>query len=108
MSLYGKYIKEREGKEIIENDYGFASYSVTPDGIYVENIYILPTFRKSGIAVDLEKQIIEIIKQKGLKYLYSSVAINTPDCSANLARLIKHGARLHSAANNLIFCVKEV
>lgn len=107
-SHYAKFIKERENKEILENDYGFASYQFTPDGVYIENVYILPPFRKSGIAVDFEKEITKIALEKGYKYLYSSVAINTPDCSENLCRMIKHGAKLHSVSGNAIFVSKSI
>lgn len=107
-SHYGKFIKEREGKEIIENDYGFCSYSLTPDGIYIENIFILQPFRKSGLAVEFEREVTKIAKEKGLKYLYSSVATNTVGATNNLNTMINHGARLHSANNSIIFVVKDV
>lgn len=108
MSLFGQYIKERVNKEIVENDYGFATYQFVNDGIYIEDVYISPAFRKSGMAVEFEQEITKIAKERGLNKLYTSVAVGTPDCSENLARLIKHGSKLNSANNNTIYVVKEI
>lgn len=108
MSLYASYIKERLGKHIIESDYGFATYSFTPDGIYIEDVFVSQAFRKSGLAVEFEVEITKIAKEKGLSRLYTSVAVDTPDCSENLARLIKHGAKLKLAKDNTIYVVKEI
>ncbi len=50
MSLYGEYIKELQGKDILENENGFATYYPFQDGMYIENIYVRPAFRNPGSA----------------------------------------------------------
>ena len=77
MSLYAKYIKEKEGKKIIENDKGFATYSFSEDAhgkyCYIEDIYVLPAFRKSGVAGSLADRIMKEAKGKGCVIVYGSV-----------------------------------
>jgi GNAT superfamily N-acetyltransferase len=107
-SLYGQYIKERLNKEILETDYGFVTYSFTPDGIYAEDLYILPKFRKSKLAADFHEQLVKIAKDKGLKYIYTSILIGTPSCDKNLSLLMKNGAKIHSASSNTIYLSKEI
>jgi predicted GNAT family acetyltransferase len=51
MKLWAKYIKEREGKEIIEHDYGFAVYKINEEKTcYIEHIYVDDDFRGKGLA----------------------------------------------------------
>lgn len=107
-SLYGQYIKERLNKNIIETDYGFVTYSFTPDGIYAEDLYISPAFRKSKLAADFHEQLVQIAKEKSLKYIYSSILIGTPNCDKNLSLLMKNGAKIHSTSNNMIYLSKEI
>lgn len=108
MSLYGQYLKEREGFEIIENDYGFASYKCIGQECYLRDLYVVPNKRKSHVASDLADQICEIGKQNGCKYLSGSVSPEDPNATRNIQVLIAYGMRLVRSTNDLLWFIKEL
>ena len=108
MSLYAKYIQERDGKHIIEDDRGFVVYSFRQDAVYVEDIYILPEFRHSGLAREMTDQVAVIAKEKGLKKLLGSVVVGNSHTEYNLIGYIKYGFKVDSCSNNFILLTKEI
>lgn len=110
MSLFADYIKEREGKNVIENDHGFASYSINKQtGVcYVQDIYVIPEKRSSGLALQMVNHIVEIAKRDGCKHLMGSVAPSAKNSQNSLRLLIEYGLRLHSSHDNIIFFIKDL
>lgn len=108
VSLYADYIKEREGKEIVENSKGFATYSLQGDGYYIEDIFVKPEHRKEGVAAQLADIIAEIAISKGVKKLYGSVCPFTAGSTTSIKVLIAYGFKLHSAQTNMIYLVKDI
>lgn len=78
MNLYAAYLKEREGLEILELDHGFATYKLRPDGCYIQDIYVIPAFRKEGIASLIADEISRIAKQAGHHVLIGSIDERSP------------------------------
>lgn len=74
MSLYAEYLEERGVRKIIENEYGFATYSPYKNGICIEDIYVKPLFRQTGIGSDFHESIIKFAKEQGHKKIYTCVA----------------------------------
>lgn len=107
-SLFGQYIKERTNREIIENHIGFATYVVEKDSIYIEDVFVIPSYRKSRVASDFVNQIAQIAKDKGIKKLYTSVVPTANGSTISLVACVKYGFKLDSSANNFILFVKEI
>lgn len=108
MSLYGQYIKEREGKDIVECEDGFATYLIAGEECYIENLYVVPEKRRTHLATQLADQIAIIAKERGCKYLTGSVAPNTKNATSNIIVLISYGMRLLRSTPNLIYFGKEL
>lgn len=108
MSLYADYIKERENKETVESELGFATYSFIKDGAYIVDIYVKPEYRKSHVASDLANQVTEIAKKKGLKKLFGSVVPSANGSTASLKALFSYGFKLVNSANDFIWLEKEI
>lgn len=108
MSLFGDYIKEREDKEIIEDSFGFATYSFLADGIYIIDIYVAPDYRKSNVASKYADKIADIAKSKGLNKLYGSVCPAAKGSDASLKVLQAYGFKLDSLSNGLIVMKKDI
>ena len=109
MSLYGKFIKEREGKEIVEDHRGFATYSfLDADRVYIENIYIAEDYRQTGVASEFYDQIASIAKAKGCTKLLGSVCPLTAGATTSVKILLACNFELDSSINNLIFFIKSL
>ncbi len=107
-SLYAHYIAEREGKQILERPEGFATYSINAPECYIEDIYVLPEHRKSGVAAKLADVIAEEAKARGCTYLLGTVMPSAQGSTASLKVLLAYGFKLAKAETNAIYMVKEL
>lgn len=108
MSLFGDYIRERENKEIVENEHGFATYFYIPTGVYIQDIYIDKDHRHSGLASMFADSIAAKAKERGVSKMYGSVMPTANGSTESLKVLLAYGFRLESATNNAIIMVKEI
>lgn len=110
LSMYGKYIYEREGKSILEVPEGFATYVYLNDikAVYVEDIYVLPEHRRSRAAWSMLDRITVIATQKGYNTLVGSVRPTANGSTESLKASIAYGFKIHSCDGNLIWFKKEI
>lgn len=108
MSLYSRYITERTGKEIIENEKGFVVYSFNEDSVYIEDIFIEADFRKQGYAAVLADMVSDRAKAKGIRKMFGSVVPTTKNSTTSVQVLIAYGMKLYSSTNNFILFQKEI
>ena len=107
-SLYAKYKKERENKETLENDYGFCIYEETPLGIYIEDLYVLPEVRKSGIASNFANEVKEIAKSKGLTYLFTSADKKALGWETSVKAIESYGFKLIKQEGTVLWYRREI
>jgi GNAT superfamily N-acetyltransferase len=108
MSLYGDYIKEREGKKIIEEDYGFVTYQIFGDQVYIEDMFIEKQCRRSGLAFQLADDVREKAKEHGCKKMLTSVVPSANGSTESVKVILAYGFRLMSAQDNFIMFEMEI
>lgn len=108
MSVYAEYLKEREGKEVVENDNGFLSYRIFNDYVYIVDIYVVPEKRKTGLAKFWADQVCEIAKAKGAKTLVGSVDVRANGATESLKVLLAYGMRVDSIDGQMIYFKKDL
>ena len=110
MSLYGRYIREREdGHMLEENDY-FVIYLFQKEGIYVRDIYVIPEKRNTGLIKKAHNKIVEITKANDLRYIYGSVNIDTAGPEISMQLMFSLGFRVFKLDERLsmIYLVKDL
>lgn len=108
-SLFAEYIKEREGKQIIESDKGFATFKVFDNKeCYLESIYVKPEYRETGLATDMANEISEIAKEHGCTSLIGSVCIDDVAVTKNMKVLLAYNMQIYKIVGNLIFLKKDL
>lgn len=107
MSLFGQYVREL-GKEIVEDDRGFATFYEFGDGIYIEDIYVIPEFRNENVASQMADLIVCVAKERGLTKLYGTVKPTNKGSTVSLKVLLGYGFKLESSINDAIGFVKEI
>lgn len=109
MSLYKEYIKEREDKDIIESDSGFATYKIFNNGeCYLQDIYVVPNKRKSGLASEMADQVVDIAKENGCHTLLGSVCVDGNEPTRNLKVFLNYGMQVQKIIGNMIFLTKNI
>lgn len=107
-SLLAQYIQEGKGKSTLESDKGFAIYSFVNDGCYIEEIFILKEYRKTGEASRLTDQIVEIARQKGCKKLLGSIIPSTSVATNSIRAMIAYGFKVTGSISNFIYLEKDL
>jgi GNAT superfamily N-acetyltransferase len=109
MSLFKDYLYEREGKEIIETDKGFITFKIFKNGeCYIQDIFIIPEERHTGLAFKMRDDVINIAKERGCHTLIGSVSIDTESASRNLKILLNDGWTIHAVNGTAIFVHKKL
>lgn len=112
-SLYSQYIFEREGKQILEVEEGFAVYSFLTDtqgvwAVYIEDIFVVRGSREAGVAASIADSVADKAIQAGCKRMYGSVAPKANNSTASLKVLLAYGFQLDSCTSDLILFKKEL
>lgn len=108
MSLYAEYKLEREGKYTIENEYGFLTYQIDGESIYIENIFVTEKYRLKGIGAQLADEAIKCGKEKCCVKAIGSVVPNTNGATESIAAMLAYGFKLQASANNFIWLEKDI
>lgn len=108
MSLYGKYIQERLGKFIVEEEWGFATFSIGPTGCYLEDIFVDALFRGENRSFELADRVAEEAKAKGCKILWGSVVPSAKGATISMNVLLSYGFEVDSATDNFVVLRKEI
>ena len=107
-SLFAQYILEREGKQIVEDEFGFATYLFTPDYCYIEDIFVVSEHRKGGHAARYADEITNIAKKAGKRKLLGSVSLQAAKPESSMKVLLAYGFRPINTDKNMIYFEKEI
>ncbi len=108
MSKWAQYLKERENVDSIENDYGFATFIIGGDEVYLKDIWVEKQFRQLDEASKLADRVAAIAKERGCKYMTGTVCPKANNSTASLKVLLGYGMELVSATENLIIFKKDL
>lgn len=109
MSLFGDYIKERTDKNIIEDDRGFATFKIFDNGeCYLEDIYVVPAFRKTHVATEMADRVCEIAKEHGCDTLVGSVCVDDKNATKNMKVFLAYGMNIYKNVGTLTFLKKDL
>lgn len=109
MSLWADYVKEREGLDVLEKDYGFVCYKFfLPDECFVQAIYIRPQDRKNGIGTQLAKELEEMAREKGCKIMTCKIDHLEMNATLSLQAILSYGFKVIAADKQVIYLAKEM
>lgn len=110
MELLKMYLEERmDNKSLIYyEDSGFATYILTDEYVYIEDIFVIKAQRKSNLATIIADEIAEIGINNGCTYMLGSVVPSTKGADMSIKVLQAYGMTLESSDNNMIWFRKEL
>lgn len=109
MSMWANYLREKSNDQILETEKGFATYRyVDEKTVYIIDLYILPDFRQSHVAVSLADTIVDEARKKGCNKLLGSVVPSAKNSTTSLRVLLGYGMSLESSSTDFIVFKKEI
>lgn len=112
--MYARYLREREGKEIMEHEHGFTiyGYNCVPGidfpHVYIQDNYVEPAHRKKGIAKQMADKICAQAKAGGFRVLLGSVDGNAKGAHESMLVLLAYGMKLHAISGTTAWFTKEI
>lgn len=108
MSHYANYLKERQGKEYVEDEYGFYVYYFHEDFLFIEDLYVSPEHRHKGVAQRYSKELARITLESGRYKMVCNIIPSTNGASYMAGNLIENGFKLDSSGDDIIYFIKEI
>lgn len=108
MDMYWQYVKEREGLEVLLCGRSFALYRLEKDCIYVQDIWVEPVLRNTGVGRKLLKMAEDIGNQHGKSIIMGSCDPAGNNSTGSLKALLATGFELSHVHNGLVYLVKPI
>jgi GNAT superfamily N-acetyltransferase len=94
MSYWKQYWEETKGWETLEFEFGFATYEVQEDCIYIHHAYVRPDVRDKGVGKKLMFEVSKVAKKHGKLMLRNAVDLHTFTANKNLLRYLHNGCKV--------------
>lgn len=107
-SLYAQYSKERSDVDIYEDECGFFSYKRMEDGIYLEDMYIIPERRGEKLSLRYISILEQICISNGISKIFSTIDCEANNFNHSLLAALHRGFKVLSADQNIIYIIKEI
>jgi hypothetical protein len=107
LNLYAQYIKEREDREIIVLEHGFATYKkLNPETYYLVDMFVEKVYRRTNIAWDLNNIICDIAKKDGALNIITSICTDAAGVTESMAVILAGGFKYSSTSGNMLYFIK--
>lgn len=107
--MYAQYLTERTQDKIIEFQDGFATYRyLSPEQVYIIDIFVIPESRQMGIATMLVDKICDEAKTRGCTSVIGTVNPSANGAHVSILMHIAYGAKVHAVQGELIVFKKEL
>lgn len=87
---------------------GFATYHLNKDECYIEDLYVIPSKRKSGAASDMADSIAAIARDCGIKVLTCSVNLTARGKEAAMKTILAYGFSPVATSGENVYFSKEI
>lgn len=109
MSLWADYIKEREGYETLENDRGFLTYKVLPDGhIFVRDMFVRKADRGHGWGHELFLELVGVATSLKVPRIMCQVDLRTAGATQSLGVILSRDFKIVNAEHQVILLVLDL
>ncbi len=105
---YAKYIREREGFEVLETDLSFVCYKINGNECFVSHCYTSKEHRQSKSMTNLLAELTGLAKSRDCDRITSSIDLRDQNASLTLLVALKFGFRLKFAETGIIIIEKTI
>lgn len=113
MNLYKQYIEETTDTQMLETEYGFATYTTMFNeggyfDCYIEDIYVIPEARKTHKASAMADEIAKAALKQGCHRLLGSINLKINDPTRSMKVLLAYGFKVLNAGEGFIWFEKKL
>lgn len=108
MSLWSDCIAERQGHRVIEEPFGFIEFHIVDKICIVDDLYVVPTERRKGLAWGLADRVSVIAKAAGCTHLWSGIYADSLTANDALRANLAYGFEWKGIDGGRIILLKEL
>lgn len=108
MSMWARYRTEFGNSIFVEKDFGFFSYSILPDCIFLEDVWIEPDKRKSGLSKGLYLELENVARQNGKHFILARITLDSKVIPGNIKFALAMDFVPFKAHNNDLWFRRDV
>ncbi|MGZ3770060.1 MAG: hypothetical protein ACXVCP_00390 [Bdellovibrio sp.] len=107
-NLYVKYIKEREGAEILSNENGFASYKINEKELFIINMFIDKQKRSTGLFRKMINELSNIALLNKCECLSANIHLWDNGANKTLMSALHLDFKVTRAESGILLIVKDL
>lgn len=107
-SLWARYIEELRDTRFIEKEWGFISYSIMENCIYLEDVYVIPERRREKLAVQLVEEAEAIGVLAGKTWSMAVIQMDNNFHDESLQAHLQVGFKSYLCENNKIWLKRPI
>jgi predicted GNAT superfamily acetyltransferase len=107
-TLYARYIFEREGIQIIENEVGFVTYKINETECFLANIYVDSSKRTNGEARSLLSKLEDIATVHNCQHITANIDLRDKNASSTMLAALKLGFKMVAANHDVLLISKSI
>ena len=113
-TMLTRYLFEGEEMHVLKREWGFCTYAfdfvsgAIENHVYIQDLYVDPKYRKSGVASDMADDVVRIARERGVHALYGSVSLHRRGAETAMKILAAYGMRLFAAQSNVLWFKKDI
>lgn len=107
-SLFAKYLKDRQGIEVLESEFGFITYKLNGEECFIVDMGVDEKFRLQGHGLKLLNQLEKIADENGAKVITGNIHLWDVNASNTLIAALKQGFKVVRAESNILLISKII
>lgn len=107
-TLYAKYISQRAGHEILENEHGFVIYKINGEECFIVDMFVDNEMRKKYYGSDFINELVEIGKSKNCKFITANIHLWDANYQVTLISSFKNGFNIVKASNDVLLISRNL
>lgn len=108
MSLWAEYVKERGGKEIMEDEQYFIAYHFQGDTVFIDDLHVAQEFRKQGVGRRACNIVAALAEAQGCKYMACTVFTKALNATESMAAAVAYGFRIVGSDDRFVWLRKGI
>lgn len=108
LDMFAEYVREREGGIVLKHRHGFAIYKEQGDLGYLQDVYVLPDYRQTGVGRELVQEAINIAKKSNKKALLTTTDTSANGATESALAILKTGFKILRNEDTVIWYVLEI
>ena len=106
--LKNYYEELHDGKSVIYDDHGFATYWIRGEEVYIEDIYVKKEYRRTHAASQFADKVAKLGIENGCTYMTGTVVPSANNSTISMKMMIGYGFDLWIAQDDIIWFKKAL